>query len=135
MAIVSKQGISEDRIIQIGAISQFINIRGENTNNPVILVIHGGPGTPIFAMSYLYQLPIEKDYTVINWDQRNSGKTYYLNKDKYKTFSAELSLDTYIKDLKELVMYIRNNVNEKIIILGHSWGSVLGALFVSNIQT
>ena len=80
-AITSEQGIDEDRVIEINGIKQFINIRGENKNNPVILVLHGGPGSPISPMRYTYQKGLEEQYTVVNWDQRNAGKTYFLNEE------------------------------------------------------
>lgn len=128
LAITTENGIDEFRNIEIGGFQQAIYIRGENKNNPIILAIHGGPGSPLMPLSYVYQQPLEKDYTVVNWDQRNSGKSYYLNdpKEVYDT----LTLDRMLLDVKEVVDYLLNEFNQqKIIILGHSWGTILGSMF------
>jgi len=120
-------GIDREEVIELGGVNQYVYIRGENKNNPVILVLHGGPGSPLTPYIYKYQSGLEKDYTVVNWDQRNSGKTYFLNDPK----TVDLSISIMVEDTKQLVEYLRNEFNqEKIIILGHSWGSVLGTAFI-----
>ena len=43
-AITSQNGIDEGRYVAIGDIQQWITIRGENRDNPVLLFLHGGPG-------------------------------------------------------------------------------------------
>ena len=120
-------GIDKEEVIEIRGINQYIYIRGENKTNPIILVIHGGPGSPLTPFIYKYQNDLEKDYTVVNWDQRNTGKTYFLNDSKM----VDLSISIMIEDIKELVEYLRNEFDqEKVIILGHSWGTVIGTAFI-----
>ena len=129
--ILSENGINEGRTVTINGLQQYIHLRGENIHNPIILVLHGGPGSPIFPMSYTYQQGLEKDYTVVNWDQRNAGKTYFLNEEKTEEILSDISIATYVQDTYELVQYLRNSLKQEVIIMGHSWGSTLGALFVS----
>lgn len=43
--------ISEKKFVKIGGIKQGMFIRGEDQTKPVLLFLHGGPGTPEFAMS------------------------------------------------------------------------------------
>jgi len=122
--ITSHNGIDEQLYVELGGIEQFIHIRGQNTSNPVIIFLHGGPGFPIKYLSYYYQLPIEEKYTIINWDQRGSGRTFY------KNCKMELSFDGLFKDLDELVSYAKQRFyKDKVIIIGQSWGSVLGSTY------
>ena len=94
-------------------------IRGQNRDNPAVLVLHGGPGAPVSALPAHF-IPWERDFTVIQWDQRGSGKSYYPS-------HAPPSIDLMISDALEVSEYVRQRLHKnKIILLGHSWGSVLG---------
>lgn len=75
LLIHSPNGIQEGRFVSVGGIEQWIQIRGEDRNNPVILFVHGGPGTSTIPISSGWQ-PWEKHFTVVQWDQRGSGRTY-----------------------------------------------------------
>jgi pimeloyl-ACP methyl ester carboxylesterase len=113
----------------IGGISQVIYFRGEDIKNPVILFIHGGPGQPVMSFLHKFQYELEKEYTIVQWDQRNSGKTFFMNDPDavLKTLSFEQSL----KDAHEVTQYIKQTLNKnQIIVLGHSWGSIIGTALV-----
>src|SRR5262245_34936946 len=74
LEITSPNGIAEQRFVPIGGIDQWIQIRGEDRGNPVLLVLHGGPGWP----NAVFTLPLrswERDFTVVQWDHRGAGKT------------------------------------------------------------
>lgn len=73
--IVNPKGIQESYTITIGGIQQWIYVRGQNRNNPVLLFVHGGPASPMSPDMWMFQRPIEEYFTVINWDQRASGKS------------------------------------------------------------
>ena len=75
MIIRSVNGIDERRFVQIGGVQQWISIRGQNRENPVILVLHGGPGAPTSPLPGHF-LPWEREFTVVQWDQRGGGKSY-----------------------------------------------------------
>ena len=81
--IDTPDGIQEDAYVEIGGIEQFIQIRSEDLNNPVVLWLHGGPGFPLTYMNYYYQGELEKDFTVACLEQRGCGRTYYRNSMKY----------------------------------------------------
>src|ERR1700743_2850790 len=71
-------GIDESGFVQIGGIDQWIAIQGQNRTNPVILYLHGGPGEA--QSPFLDQfMPWQRDFTVVNWDQRGAGNTYEKN--------------------------------------------------------
>lgn len=126
--IVTEKGIQEAKYIELGGIKQYVQIRGENVDNPIIVFLHGGPGVPMTFLSYYYQRALEDDYTIVNWEQRGCGRTYYENIDNNK---SQLSTENLINDLDELVDYLRFRFNKnKIIIMGHSWGTVLGTRYI-----
>ncbi|MBP0969723.1 MAG: alpha/beta hydrolase, partial [Oscillospiraceae bacterium] len=110
--------------VELGGVEQFISIRGVFYENPVLLVLHGGPGSTLTGMSHTYQRPWEKHFTVVNWDQRCSGRTGSVSG---KTSPVELTVDLMLNDALELTDYLRERFHkDRIIILGHSWGTLLG---------
>ncbi|MGY3779191.1 alpha/beta fold hydrolase [Isobaculum melis] len=123
--IRSETGIQKSEYVVIGGIKQYIQIRGKDISNPVIIMLHGGPGNNLSSYSYKWQKDIEQDYTIVQWDQRGSGNTYYCNKKAEKP-----NLKLLLSDLDELVDYIKGGYDkEKVIILGHSWGTFLGGVY------
>lgn len=78
LAITSPNGINENQYISVGGIQQWISIRGEDRNNPVLLFVHGGPGAVQTIFASLLR-PWEKYFTIVQWDQRGTGKTLRKN--------------------------------------------------------
>lgn len=123
MAIRTADGIDERRFVRIGGADQWITIRGQNRNNPAILLLHGGPGAPLSVLPSHF-LNWERDFTVIQWDQRGAGKSY-------ASRLASPSIERMVQDGLEVAEYARARLNQdRIVLLGHSWGSVLGVLMV-----
>jgi proline iminopeptidase len=124
-AIRSPGGIDSLESVRIGGIDQWIHARGDDANNPVVLFIHGGPGVAFIAMAGMFQRPWEKHFTVVQWDQRGAGKTYASNDRELQR--RTMTISRMEQDALELVNYLRIRFkHEKIVVLGHSWGSVLG---------
>lgn len=119
-------GINESMYVEINGTKQWINIYGENINNPVLLYLHGGPGSSTSTVDYAFTRQWADVYTVVTWDQRNCGKSY--NKD-YN--DIELTYELFMEDGKEMTEYILDYMGkDKLTILGHSWGSIYGANLV-----
>lgn len=79
----------------------------------------------------LFQKEWEKDFTVVQWDQRNAGKTYEANDPK--KVAPTVTVTQMLADTLEVVRYLTNKYGkEKVVLLGHSWGSVLGSIFLRN---
>ena len=126
---IKAPGIDRMEMVEIGGIKQALYIRGQNADNPIILWVHGGPGNSMMPLLHLYQYAWENDFTVVNWDQRNVGKTYFANNPAavLQTMCAERVLE----DVHEVTAYLKQQFNkEKIILAGHSWGTVLGTMAV-----
>jgi pimeloyl-ACP methyl ester carboxylesterase len=121
-AIHTPKGIDEGRYIRIGGIDQWITVRGQNRDNPVILLLHGGPGDVTTPYSYPLFLEWEKAYTVVQWDQRGGGRT--LRNTDPKTITIERIVGDGIELAERLLKDLRQ---KKLILVGHSWGSFLGA--------
>jgi len=123
--VVSANGIDEAKAVTIGGIQQWITVRGRDRRNPILLVIHGGPAAPELPTRYLFEAPWTDYFTVVEWDQRGSGRTYALN-DPAKV-APTLSVDRMAADAEELTAYLRTTYGKKkIFALGHSWGTILG---------
>lgn len=130
-AIPSEEGIEFYGFIQVGGIDQYVQIRGKDKENPVIIFLHGGPGFPITYLSTYHQQYLEDGFTFVNYDQRGSGRTYYRNLDK--NLNDQLSPKVLQEDLAEIVDYVCQELDqEKVIIMGQSWGTVLGTNYVKS---
>lgn len=125
--ISQPNGIQENINVEIGGIEQYLQIRGEDKDNPVILWLHGGPGFPLTYLSSYYQKDLEANYTIVCWEQRGCGRTYYQNSD-----NGELTIERLVADMDELVNYLCERFQrDKIIIMGQSWGTVLGMEYLN----
>ena len=74
--IVAPSGVQETYKTRIGGIDQWLNVRGQDRANPIIVFIHGGPASPLMPTTWQFQRPLEEYFTVVNYDQRGAGKTF-----------------------------------------------------------
>lgn len=120
---LAADGIDESGFIQIGGIAQWIAIQGRDRTNPVILYLHGGPGEA--QSPFLDQFkPWQRDFTVVNWDQRGAGKTYEKNGE---AAMPAFNLNRVVDDAIELAEYVRGKLGKrKLVLVGQSTGSLLG---------
>ncbi len=113
--------------VTLGGVKQALLVRGQNVANPVLLYLHGGPGTSELGMVRAYNVPtLEKHFTVVVWDQRGAGKSFAALEPV-----AGMNIEQFISDTHELSLLLcRRFGQKKIYLVGHSWGSALGALTV-----
>jgi pimeloyl-ACP methyl ester carboxylesterase len=111
--------------IPLGGLDQTILIRGRSLDSPVLLYLAGGPGgTDLGAMRG--DVTLEQDFIVVTWDQRGTGKSYPALEPV-----ETLTLEQMISDTIELTHYLRERFGQdKIYLVGNSWGTLLGALVV-----
>ena len=113
--------------VKIGGIEQWIDVRGKNPANPLLLVLHGGPGSTWDPLEKLFE-PWEAYFTLVEWDQRGAGRTYAKN----GPASANITIDRVVSDGIEVAEYLhRQFPDRKLILLGHSWGSLIGIRMVA----
>jgi pimeloyl-ACP methyl ester carboxylesterase len=123
LAIRTPFGIDEERYVELGGIQQWIHIRGNDRANPVLLLLNGGPGVS-WAPLTLWLRQWEDTFTLVYWDERGEGKT--IERDGIAS-AATMSLQRMTDDGVALAAYLRTHLHKKsILVLGHSWGSILG---------
>jgi pimeloyl-ACP methyl ester carboxylesterase len=116
--------IAEIRYLRLGGVDQWVMIRGESPENPLLILLHGGPGFPEMRLFRSFNAPLEKDFTVVYWEQRGTDKSFGRNIPK-----SSMTVEQFIADLDELVEAMRERFGKKkVAIYGHSWGPALGVL-------
>jgi pimeloyl-ACP methyl ester carboxylesterase len=123
LRIANQEGIVEERFVPVGGIDQWISIRGEDRNNPILLMLHGGPGS-----SYCIFTPQlrawEKHFTIVQWDQRGAGKTFARTGSRG---CGEMSMKQLINDAIEVAEYLRGRLKQnQLFLLASSIGSTFG---------
>lgn len=127
-----QNGVDEGTFLTLGGQEQYVLIRGMNAKNPVIIYLHGGPASPDTYTTYGFTDDLIDDYTVIAWDQRGCGRTYFHNLD-HDPKNETVSFEQAQEDLDELVDYALERFGqENVVILGHSYGTILGSVYVRN---
>jgi pimeloyl-ACP methyl ester carboxylesterase len=111
--------------IRLGGTDQWINIRGLRSDAPVVLVVHGGPGSPELAAFRAYNADLEKDLVMVQWEQRGAGKSF-----DPALGSNDMLIERFVEDGVALSEILVKRFGRKIAILGHSWGSYLGVRIV-----
>jgi pimeloyl-ACP methyl ester carboxylesterase len=120
-------GISEVQHLRLGGIDQWVMIRGESTRNPPLIMLHGGPGFSETDMFRYFNAALERDFTVVYWDQRGAGKSFDPSIPR-----SSMTVERFLADLDELVDAVCRRLHaSKVTIFGHSWGSALGVLYTA----
>ncbi len=123
LRIASPPGVVEEGFVRLGGIEQWVGVRGEDRSNPVLLVIHGGPGSCYSVLTPLVRA-WEKHFNVVQWDMRGAGKTLGRTG---KQGSGEMSFARMVDDGIELVEHLRARLgHEKIVLLSSSMGTLVG---------
>jgi pimeloyl-ACP methyl ester carboxylesterase len=123
--IVTPRGVQSMETVRLGGMDQWISIRGSDRDNPILIYVHGGPGAIEMGRSWPYQRGWEDFFTVVQWDQRGTGKTLRLN--GADATRPTLSRARMADDLGELIALMRERFGQRrVVLLGHSWGNVIG---------
>lgn len=112
---------------RLGGLDQWVMIRGERLANPPLILLHGGPGMSETFFFRHFNAPLERDFTLVYWDQRGTGKSF-----DRRIPRSSMTVAQFLADLDELVDAVRARVaQERVVIFGHSWGAALGVLYAA----
>lgn len=119
--------IDKRMTVMLNGDAQDIRIRAAKEGLRPILFLHGGPGVCDRHWVLKYQSAFAEEYTMVCWDQRGSGKSY-----RKSIKEEKLSVDVYVEDARALVeLLVKEFGYDKIIVAGHSWGTIIGTALVS----
>lgn len=122
--VVVPGSISAIETVMLGGIEQRMIVRGRNADAPVMLFLHGGPGSPEYPFFRKTNLGLEDSFVMVYWDQRGSGMSYSSDIPE-----DSMTVDQFIADTAELSRLLAERFGkEKIYLMGHSWGTMLGIL-------
>lgn len=107
---------------EIGGIKQVVEIKTDDSSRPVLLFLSGGPGSSMMNNAGSFTTMLKSRFTIVQWDQRDAGKTLKLNPSPTRPSVEQMEQDTV-----QVIDFVRKELKqEKIFLLGSSWGNVLG---------
>ena len=111
--------------VTLNGSQQWISVRGRDASKPVLLFLAGGPGGSQLATARYALGGLEEHFVVVNWEQPGSGKSFDA------VDRAIITPERYIEDAHALVLQLRQRFGQdKVYVLGESWGSALGIMLV-----
>jgi pimeloyl-ACP methyl ester carboxylesterase len=119
--------VDEASYVEIGGTEQWLQIRGRDRRNPILLILHGGPGSTWDPFMDLFG-DWEQRFTMAYWSQRGAGKSY---RRSGPTIGATMTIDRMVDDAIEMAQYLTRRLSQRrVVVLAHSWGTVLGTMAV-----
>lgn len=108
--------------VDINGTEQWLHIRGRDRSNPILLFVHGGPGTPETAWLAHYNRRLEDDFLVVAWEQRGAGKSYPAG----RADPQAMTLEQLVADIAAVTRHLKERFDQpRVYLVGHSWGTVL----------
>jgi pimeloyl-ACP methyl ester carboxylesterase len=117
------QPVDEAGFVTIGGIPQWVLVQGRDCANPVVLILHGGPGNPNTPFAQTLFGGWAGEFTVVQWDQRGAGKTFGASR---PTEDEPLTIEQMTRDGLAVAQHLTQRLGKrKLILMGGSWGSAL----------
>lgn len=126
--LAQSQSVKIDTLLtrEIGGIKQVIEIKTDDANKPILLFLSGGPGSSMMNNADSYTNILKNKFTIVQWDQRDAGKTLALNPSPIQPSVELMGEDTY-----EVINFLLKRLHQKkLYLLGSSWGNALGFYIV-----
>lgn len=120
--------VAEAGRIEVNGTRQWLLLRGRDAHAPVVLVLHGGPGSSETVLFRRFAgAALEQHLVVAYWDQRGAGRSY-----DPAIPPGSMTVSRFLDDTDAVVDHLRRRFRqERVILLGHSWGTALGALYAA----
>ena len=120
--LFGQQPVDTTAIFNIGGIKQYVRIKAKDCSKPLLLFLHGGPGSSLMQKVDKVSGILQQHFVVVHWDQRETGETLRLNRT-----TQPLTLQLFYNDTHELIdSLLRTFGKSKLYLIGYSWGSGLG---------
>jgi pimeloyl-ACP methyl ester carboxylesterase len=114
-------GIAELQPVDLGGYPQWLLIRGQDVSRPLLLFLHGGPGESNMWLAHYTMQELEQYFVCVNWDQRGTGRSF-----RPGPPPETMTIDQFVQDTIALIELLCARFGQqKVLLLGHSWGSVL----------
>lgn len=107
--------------LSIGGIRQVLSYTG-SPERPMLLFLHGGPGSSRMKQAGLFSAELSKHFMVVQWDQRDAGRTLALNKSPLPISLEQMEDDTH----QVILALLKKFKQSKLYLAGESWGTVPG---------
>lgn len=108
--------------IKVNETNLYVSIRSRKQNSPLLLYLHGGPGDSALPLVLKYNQQLEEEFTVVILEQRGAGKSYY----KFQSHE-NITIQSFVEDAYQLsLLLLKRFQKDKLFLIGHSWGSVIG---------
>jgi pimeloyl-ACP methyl ester carboxylesterase len=122
---VVEGSVAEMQRLKFGGVEQSVTIRGRNANAPILIWLHGGPGTDETGMWRKYNNVLEDHFLVVYWTQRGTGRSYDRN-----IPASSMTIAQFVSDLDELIAFMQRRFGkQKVVLAGHSWGTSFGVAY------
>ena len=113
--------------VELGGVVQWLSLRGHDVTNPLLLYVHGGPGTPDMGAIRHFVPELEEHFVVAHWCQRGGAKSY-----SRAITSASMTMAQFVADLEELAVHLLARLDRtKLLLVGQSWGTALCMRFLA----
>lgn len=132
---LSSVGIDRYMEADVNGIKQYVHVRGQNKNSPLLLIFPDYPGYLCASSDYMLGKELESYFTVVTWDMRGTGQTEVLNAQNGINSGSEFTYKDIADDARGICQYVRTELgreNDRFIVLGYSWGSAAAAYFSGN---
>lgn len=119
-------GIDKEFLVKTDGTELYLKVRGQDIKKPLLLYLHGGPGDATGPLIFqVYAGPeLEKHFIVGYLHQRNTcmSPAAPIN---------TLTIKQFIEDVHHVASFLKEKFHQdKIFLLGHSFGGILGFLYL-----
>jgi proline iminopeptidase len=128
IADIGSVSIAQSEHVEADGAKLFLQVRGADRSAPVLLWLHGGPGGAERPLMRHFNGDLEDHFVVAYWDQRGTGRSFDPEADPRR-----LTIAQHLSDLNVIVEHLKRSFEQdRIVLIGHSWGSALGLLYAKS---